>query len=182
MGERRRLYGLQGRAAVHFWALLIACGTPSTGTSATDTGASDEATIDPTTTGESTDATGTAIDPTITGESTDATDTAQTTDDATTSAPPPSCPARPNVTCVTPYACEGSTGIFGCGGCGGLFDVDGCVRATCEVDADCAAGETCRHIVLPFANLICEQEGDLCLCGGDPIGGSIDVCVPDSCG
>lgn len=69
---------------------------------------------------------------------------------------------------------------FGCGGCDDVIAASGCLRPLCSSDSDCDAGEVCRTLST-FHDFRCADIAGTCACGGDPLEGTIDVCVPDTC-
>lgn len=62
-----------------------------------------------------------------------------------------------------------------------MFSADGCLRRPCSSDGGCDAGEVCRTVPEYFNDFFCEEGASTCGCGGDPLAGTVDVCVPDTC-
>lgn len=101
-----------------------------------------------------------------------------TTEGESTTEALPSCPAHAVFDCVTPVGCDSPNAP--CGGCNDIFGADGCLRPVCDDDEDCGPGERCASIPT-FLNLMCHEIDGACTCGGDPLNGTIDMCVADDC-
>jgi hypothetical protein len=150
----------------------------SDGSGGTGDGGSSGGTGSPSDTGGTggTGSTGTTSDSGTSGETGETT----TSSDSTTSGAY-TCPPNPNFTCAEPMPCDDPGDM--CGDVDSPFDEHGCLRPTCQDDADCEGTDKCYR-PLDFggcasSGLSCEDDATYgCVCMGTP-DCSGAYCVPE---